>query len=120
MWLQAKQRAQELDSMVLWCDGGEGGFSGIAGGGYQSFEQIGTGSWVKDIGINHPFREGKTFYARWHDSWLLVYWAAVLLPGIANLEQFQAKSLVKRIRGQRGETQPLLNSNQPHLIDFSA
>ena len=107
--------------MVLWCDGGEGGFSGIAGGGYQSFEQVGSGSWVKDIGVDHPFREGKTLYARWEDLFVLAYWAAVLLPGIANMELTQVNSLVRRVRGQRGETQPLLNSNQPaHLIDFSA
>ncbi|KAJ2912146.1 hypothetical protein MD484_g8268, partial [Candolleomyces efflorescens] len=91
MWLQAKQRAQELDSMVLWCDGGEGGFSGIAGGGYQSFEQVGSGSWVKDIGVDHPFREGKTLYARWEDLFVLAYWAAVLLPGIANMELTQRR-----------------------------
>ncbi|RXW22568.1 hypothetical protein EST38_g3277 [Candolleomyces aberdarensis] len=117
MWLQAKQRAQELNSMVLWCDGGEGGFSGIAGGGYQTFEQVGPGSWVKDIGIEHPFREAPTLYARWQDSTMLVYWIAILFPAlsVANMGQ-----VVSFIRGRRRETQPLLNSNQPQLIDYSS
>ncbi|KAF5323580.1 hypothetical protein D9611_005723 [Ephemerocybe angulata] len=64
MWLQAKQRAEELNTMVLWCDGGDGGVSGVAGGGYESFEQVGTGSWVKNIGLEYPFTTSRTFHAR--------------------------------------------------------
>lgn len=113
MWLQAKQRAQELNSMILWCDGGEGGVSGIAGGGYRGFEQVGGGSWVKDIGIEYPFSEGETFYARWQDSTLLLYWAVILFPSLG-----QTMSFVQAIKGRRGgERRPLLDANQAHLID---
>ena len=74
MWLQAKQRAVELDSMVLWCDGGDGGVSGIGGGGFEEVTQIGSGSWVRTIGIQYPFNEKPTIYARFEDWTVLLYW----------------------------------------------
>jgi hypothetical protein len=81
MWLQAKQRAIELDSMVLWCDGGSGGVSGIGGGGFEEFTQVGSGSWVRTIGVEYPFNDKQTVYARFGDWTVLMYW--VLAAGFA-------------------------------------
>lgn len=82
MWLQAKQRATELDSMVLWCDGGEGGVSGVGGGGFEEFQQVGPGSWVRNIGIQYPFNQKRTTYARLEDATVIFYW---LLTGGSSL-----------------------------------
>jgi len=62
MWNQARQRAHETGSTVLWCDGGEGGFSGIIGGGFEEPLQFGEGSWTKTIGLTYPFSERKTVF----------------------------------------------------------
>lgn len=78
MWEQAKVRAHETGSPVFWCDGGDGGVSGVAGGGYEQFTQVGQGSFYKTIGIPHPFDEKRTFYARGGQSaafWII--WAVV-------------------------------------------
>jgi hypothetical protein len=62
MWEQARARAEEIGSQVLWCDGGEGGVSGVAGGGLAEFMQVGTMSWVRTIGVQWPFGEQRTVY----------------------------------------------------------
>ncbi len=63
MWEEAKQRALELDSTVLWCDGGTSGLSGVAGKGQDSEPmQIGEGSWTRGIGVEFPFNERRTVY----------------------------------------------------------
>ena len=59
MWNQARQRAHETGSTILWCDGGEGGLSGVIGGGYEEPLQFGEGSWTKTIGLTHPLPERK-------------------------------------------------------------
>ncbi|KAI0776360.1 hypothetical protein BC629DRAFT_1525791 [Irpex lacteus] len=81
MWEQAKARAAETGSTVVWCDGGEGGISGIANGAYSEIVQVGPGSWVKRLGIPYPFDEKRTTYA-WGGDWLafVVVWA-LLGPG---------------------------------------
>ncbi|KZT05829.1 uncharacterized protein LAESUDRAFT_701145 [Laetiporus sulphureus 93-53] len=63
MWEQARARAEELGSMVLWCDGGEGGVSGVAGGGMREVMQVGQGSWSRRIGVQWPFDQGRTFFS---------------------------------------------------------
>lgn len=78
MWLQAKQRAAELDSMILWCDGGEGGVSGVAGGGFNDVTQVGSGSFVRTIAIPHPFNPRRTFYARFGELSLVLFWILVI------------------------------------------
>lgn len=78
MWQQAKQRAEEMGSMVLWCDGGEGGVSGIGGGGYSEVFQVGHGSWVKTIASPYPFNQRRTTYVRFGNLSLLVFWTLVL------------------------------------------
>lgn len=81
MWLQARQRAEELQSIVLWCDGGEGGMSGVAGGGFNDV-QVGPGSFVRTIGIQYPFNEQKTGFARWGNVFLILCWCFVFVPWI--------------------------------------
>jgi hypothetical protein len=78
MWLQAKQRAAELNSMILWCDGGEGGVSGVAGGGFDEVTQVGSGSFVRTIAIPHPFNSKRTVYARFGDISLILFWILVI------------------------------------------
>ncbi|KAI0088803.1 hypothetical protein BDY19DRAFT_1071077 [Irpex rosettiformis] len=76
MWEQAKARASETGSTVVWCDGGEGGISGIASGAYSEIIQVGPGSWVKRLGIPYPFDERRTTYT-WGGDGLafVVVWA---------------------------------------------
>ncbi|KAH9937227.1 uncharacterized protein B0H18DRAFT_969668 [Fomitopsis serialis] len=62
MWEQARARAEELGTTVLWCDGGEGGVSGVAGRGMQDFVQVGQGSWVRKIGVPYPYDERRTVF----------------------------------------------------------
>lgn len=80
MWLQARQRAAELNSMILWCDGGEGGVSGVAGGGFNDPIQVGGGSIIQTIGVQYPFDSQRTINARFGDSSLLLYWILVVGP----------------------------------------
>lgn len=63
MWQQAKRRADEIGSIVLWCDGGRGGVSGLAGKGYDQIIQVGSGSWVQNIEIQYPFNDDRTIFA---------------------------------------------------------
>ena len=63
MWEQARARAEELGSIVLFCDAGREGVSGVAGNGMKETGQVGQGSWVRTIGIPYPFDERKSFYA---------------------------------------------------------
>lgn len=80
MWEQAKRRANEVGSVVLWCDGGDGGVSGVAGNGYSEVFQVGEGSWTKTIGIEYPFNMNRlTLYARFGDwGFLLLSWFMLL------------------------------------------
>ncbi|TFK30839.1 hypothetical protein FA15DRAFT_751836 [Coprinopsis marcescibilis] len=105
MWQQAKQRANELNSVVLWCDGGEGGVSGVGGGGYEELNQVGSGSWIKTIGMEYPLKAGPSIYARLEDSSVLVYW---LMTGLG-LIKFR----------KRRQAAPLLQNggDHPNLID---
>jgi hypothetical protein len=103
MWEQAKARAEEVGSMVLWCDGGEGGVSGVAGGGMTEFMQFGEGSWLRTIGVQWPFDETPTFYARGVGGYmLLVLWA--LLGGD------WAVGLIMRIQSPKAGLQLLKNT----------
>lgn len=76
MWQQAQARASEVGAMLLWCDGGSGGVSGVAARGIHEPSQVGGGTWVRRIGVDYPFREQKrTLYAA-HGTWpaFLVLW----------------------------------------------
>lgn len=78
MWEQAKTRAAELGSMVLWCDGGATGVSGIGGQGIQEIMQVGAGSWTRTVGVPWPFNEGRTIYAIVGEFSVLVFLAALM------------------------------------------
>jgi hypothetical protein len=124
MWLQAKQRAEELDSIVLWCDGGEGGVSGIAGGKFSDVSQVGTGSFVETIGIQHPFDTRRTPYARFGDSTVLLLWFPIfgLLSGLFKIFPVMInvpKALVGRVLANYRllHGQITLTPAQQHLID---
>ncbi|KAG6894129.1 hypothetical protein C0992_007420 [Termitomyces sp. T32_za158] len=80
MWQQVRQRAEELGTMILWCDGGDGGVSGVAGGGFTDFAQVGLGSWVKTVGIPYPFSEGRTLN-QWAGGLTPVFFAWLLVLG---------------------------------------
>jgi hypothetical protein len=86
MWLQAQQRAAELQSIVLWCDGGAYGVSGVAGRGFNDVVQVGSGSFVRTIGIQYPFDDRKTYFARFGDTILILFWIFVFVPRQINFE----------------------------------
>lgn len=110
MWEQAKSRAEEIGSMVLWCDGGEGGVSGVAGGGISEIMQAGERSWTRTIGIQWPFDDGRTAYARGGDKYsIVVFW--LLLGGgwVAGVKTFNMHPV---INGWRKVTQSIRNRGQ--------
>lgn len=57
----AEQRADELGTTVLWCDGGVDGLSGLVGNG-ESVVQVGWGSWVRKIGVDTALVGSRTLY----------------------------------------------------------
>lgn len=83
MWEQARARADETGSTVLWCDGGADGVSGVVGGGIREYTQRGQGSFVRKIGVQWPFDERRTLYSYGADyAALWVTWA-VFFVGLA-------------------------------------
>lgn len=98
MWNQARQRAHETGSTILWCDGGEGGLSGVIGGGFEEPLQFGEGSWTKTIGITYPFPERKTvFTSKWVGN-IGAFLFIVLLTGSGGLAT-QAAAVLLRTPG---------------------
>ena len=127
MWSQAKQRAEEMGTLVLWCDGGEGGVSGIAGRGFHDVTQVGSGSWVRTIGIQYPFNENRTAYAYFPNlAAPLLFWALcfgssigdyIHVPSIRGLFAIRLNvlsPLVRRVRdmlpGRREEPANLIDA----------
>lgn len=126
MYELACARGDEIGAEVLWCDGGAGGLSGVAGS-----TQVGTGSWVKIIGIPYPSDDrARTPYGVGGD-WLAL--AAVLgIPALIfatqrNALQIEhggstaiawtkdrANEIIGRIRGTVGRRQI---APPPQLID---
>ena len=97
MWNQARQRAHETGSTILWCDGGEGGLSGVIGGGFEEPLQFGEGSWTKTIGLTHPFPErmtGFTFMRVGNFGAFIFIWIVASGGGFV----IQAAALVSRNR----------------------
>ncbi|KAF5368590.1 hypothetical protein D9758_002333 [Tetrapyrgos nigripes] len=89
MWEQARARAEETGSMVLWCDGGDGGVSGIVGGGFDSVMQVGEGSWIRKVGVPFAFDERRTVYARTKGVLGIVLVWVVVLSGSLELAGFR-------------------------------
>ena len=122
MWLQAKQRAAELDATVLWCDGGEGGVSGVAGRGYNDVYQVGSGSFTRNIGIQYPFDSRPTFFARIGDSVLILFWISALGLGFLRGSILRnalppIPGFIRRLRDKGNRPQPNADT-QPNLLDF--
>ncbi|KAG8219648.1 hypothetical protein J3R82DRAFT_603 [Butyriboletus roseoflavus] len=109
MWEQAKARANELGSMVLWCDGGSMGVNGVGGGGIQEPMQIGGGSWMRTIGVPYPFNENRTLYARGGDISAIAFLVA-LMGGTHNFLQS------KLPRGLRGSLRSSTHSFDPSRL----
>ncbi|KAK0481628.1 hypothetical protein IW261DRAFT_1418664 [Armillaria novae-zelandiae] len=83
MWEQAKRRAAELDSTVLWCDGGDGGVSGVSGRGITEVTQVGEGSWVRSIGVEYPFNDKRTVYGVKGNSGATIFIGIMFMGGFA-------------------------------------
>ena len=93
MWNQARMRAHETGTTILWCDGGEGGFSGVIGGGFEKPLQFGEGSWTKTIGLTYPFPERKTVF---NSAWVGNIGGFIL---VWILTGSQAATTLLRVRG---------------------
>ena len=124
MWNQARQRAHETGSTILWCDGGEGGLSGVIGGGFEEPLQFGGGSWTKTIGLTYPFPErmtGFTFmragnFGAFLFIWIVAGGGGIVIQAAAAVSQnrrsiftwnvVKAKRAAYRLTG-------LLHRNQP-------
>ncbi|TFY72418.1 hypothetical protein EVG20_g592 [Dentipellis fragilis] len=101
MWEQARARAEELDSIVLFCDGGYDSVSGVAGRGMDEVMQVGSGSWMRTIGIQYPFNEKRTLYTIVGDStMLLVVWAML---GLGWAGELGAERIAERLQFRGGE-----------------
>jgi len=74
MYELARVRGKEIGAEVLWCDGGAESLSGVAGD-----VNVGTGSWVKTIGVPYPAEEKRTIYGYGGD--LLVLGLLVAVSG---------------------------------------
>ncbi|KAF9244519.1 hypothetical protein BU15DRAFT_41930 [Melanogaster broomeanus] len=83
MWEQAKTRANELGSMVLWCDGGVTGVSGVGGGGIHEIMQAGGGTWMRTIGVPYPFDEDRTLYSKAGELSVILFLVSLMSGGIA-------------------------------------
>jgi hypothetical protein len=98
MWEQARARAEEAGSMVLFCDGGAQGASGIAGHGIREPVQFGTGSWTRTIGVQWPFDQRRTLYM-WGGEYLPVVFVWLLVGGSSAVEVLIRHGSVHGIRG---------------------
>ncbi|OCH94733.1 hypothetical protein OBBRIDRAFT_823292 [Obba rivulosa] len=83
MWEQARARAEETGSTVLWCDGGADSVSGVVGGGINEFMQRGQGSFVRKIGVQWPFNERRTLFSYGADYAALWITWSIFLGGLA-------------------------------------
>ncbi len=70
--------------MVLWCDGGEGGVSGVAGRGMHAFRQVGPRSWAQTVSIPWPYDRTRTVFSA-AGTWVavVVVWAIAGLGWVA-------------------------------------
>ncbi|KAF8337953.1 uncharacterized protein EI90DRAFT_3041146 [Cantharellus anzutake] len=78
MFEEAHMRANEVGSLLLWCDGSPKGVSGVVGQGQSGSEQVGRGSFIKNVSIRlrGDGKEAvvieKTLYARGGDVAILI------------------------------------------------
>ncbi|KAH9035057.1 hypothetical protein EDB84DRAFT_1398499 [Lactarius hengduanensis] len=102
MWEQARARAEETGSMVLFCDGGAQGASGVAGQGMREPSQFGSGSWMRFVGVQWPFNQRRTPYM-WGGGALpaTIVWS---LLGAGWAAQALTLRLTRRASGGTGTT----------------
>ncbi|KAJ7193366.1 hypothetical protein GGX14DRAFT_589315, partial [Mycena pura] len=125
MWEEVKQRANEIGSLALWCDGGMGGISGVAGAGYNEVYQVGEGSWSRTVGIPYPFDSTRTFYARFGDtptiaaSWFFVLGPTAFLMALSRspLHALTIKC-VRWVAKKKDKLSSAGTAEQPNLIVF--
>lgn len=80
MTSQARARASEVGTHVVWCDGGLGGQSGVLSpNGDELIQPRADGTWVKTIRLAHPYEESRTPYALF-GSFISLAVILVLLP----------------------------------------
>ncbi|KAG2369530.1 hypothetical protein BDR07DRAFT_1604799 [Suillus spraguei] len=117
MWEQAKSRANEIGSMVLWCDGGATGVSGVGGGGISEIMQLGSGSWTRTISFQFPFDQRRTVYAVVGDFGVFILLVAIMggslvtrhLPALSGSRSvLQAVPLLRRLLPDRKRDQESL------------
>jgi hypothetical protein len=107
MWAHARARAAELGAgALLWCDGGEGGISGIAGtsaGAGGRIMRVGQGSWETEVPLPKPFEDERTPYARYQGGWSIfaLVWGIVGLGAAVDRVHidFEGSAAALRIRG---------------------
>ena len=126
MWEQARARAEEAGSMVLFCDGGAQGASGVAGHGIREPLQFGSGSWTRTVGVVWPFNQHRTLYMWGGEAlpfgvvwllvgagWVLPSWAALGGFGGVAVPFIRLREVLGRarayIRRPTPEQQPLLS-----------
>ncbi|KAI6118972.1 hypothetical protein EV401DRAFT_2178541 [Pisolithus croceorrhizus] len=84
MWEQAKTRAAEIGSMVLWCDGGATGVSGVGGQGIEEIMQVGAGSWERTCWYSLAIRlRGELSTATMGEFFVLAVLATVMGSNVA-------------------------------------
>jgi hypothetical protein len=84
--------------MVLFCDGGAQGASGVAGQGIREPVQFGTGSWTRTIGVQWPFDQRRTLYM-WGGEYLPVVFVWLLVGGSSAVESLIRHGSLRGIRG---------------------
>ncbi|KAI0830554.1 hypothetical protein BC628DRAFT_1408033 [Trametes gibbosa] len=115
MWEQAKARAEEAGSMVLWCDGGAGGVSGIAGRGMHAFRQVGPGSWAQTVSVPWPFDQRRTVFSTSGTLISLVgVWAIAGVGWMAG----SAAGRVDDREGSAGRTLATLTGTAHRAVEF--
>jgi len=112
LWQQAKARSEELGSALLWCDGGEGGVSGVAAPGIDEILQVGSGSWVRSVGMKLPIEEGRTAYG-FFGAWL----AIPFIWGVFGVEWIVERAIVNFKGGHEFEFPCLRRKNRKAVDD---
>jgi len=87
--------------MVLFCDGGAQGASGVAGHGIREPVQFGTGTWTRAIGVQWPFNQRRTLYM-WGGEYLPVAFVWLLVGGSSAIEVLIRHGPHGSLRGIRG------------------